>query len=211
MQEIYNLIAPGWLYQTNLTSVPIVYDTTYVSTRYNTYPLTREMSKLRYDKMMEFTDSKSVLDVGYGNGSFLEYCYQKGLSCFGNDISDYPLPEKVSFTKDITIPVDTVTFFDSIEHFQTPELWKILRSLTAKWVLISVPWCHYIDDLKNFKHWKHRRPNEHFHHFNPLGLSYLLNKSGYKILDLSNIEDKIRKPVDNKENILTVIAKNIRV
>lgn len=211
MQEKYKLIASGWLYQTALTSVPIAYNINYVSTRYNTYPLTHEMSKLRYNKITEFTQPKSVLDVGYGNGSFLDFCYQKGLSCFGNDVSDYPLPTGVTFTKDIKVSVDIVTFFDSLEHFQMLELWKVLQTLNTKWLLISVPWCHYIDDLTNFEHWKHRRPNEHFHHFNPDGLKYLLHKSGYEILDVSNVEDKIRKPIDNKENILTIVAKNNRV
>lgn len=207
MKETYKKIAPGWLYQTNITSKPITYDYSYVNSRYNSYPRTEEMSKLRYNKMMEFTQTKSVLDVGYGNGSFLKYCSTKDLTCYGFDVSGYPLDPPIKTVDSMSLDVDTITFFDSLEHFQIPELWYILRPLTVKWLLISVPWCHWTDALDVFEHWKHRRPNEHFHHFNKDGIDFLLEKSGYTILDVSNVEDSIRVSSHDRENILTVVAK----
>jgi hypothetical protein len=54
--------------------------------------------------------------------------------------------------------------------------------------------------------WKHRRENEHLHHFDSHGLANLLNSSDYKVLYLGNCEDVVRTPVDGLPNILTVIA-----
>jgi hypothetical protein len=57
--------------------------------------------------------------------------------------------------------------------------------------------------------WKHRRENEHLHHFDSHGLVKLLQLSNYKILYLGNDEDVVRTPVDNLPNILTVIARKL--
>lgn len=209
MKETYKKIAPGWLYQTNITSKPVDYNYQYVNTRYNTYPLSDEMSKLRYDKMMQFTKTKSILDVGYGNGSFLSYCASKGLDCYGYDVSGYPLKSTIKLVDTLYQKVDTVTFFDSIEHFQVINLWDTLQALQTNWLIISVPWCHWTTDLTGFEVWKHRRPNEHFHHFNEQGIRFLLEKSQYEILDISNVEDTIRISSHGRENILTVVAKKL--
>ena len=60
-----------------------------------------------------------------------------------------------------------------------------------------------------FTTWKHRKPNEHFHHFDVHGLVGLLTDSGYKIVHVGNEEDGIRRPVDSLPNILTVVATKI--
>ena len=40
---------------------------------------------------------KSLLDVGYGNGSFLKTVIDDGIDAWGSDISGYPVPIGVNF------------------------------------------------------------------------------------------------------------------
>ena len=60
-----------------------------------------------------------------------------------------------------------------------------------------------------FRTWKHRKENEHFHHFDVHGLIELLRKSHFLPIHVCNGEDVIRKPVSYLPNILTIIAKKI--
>jgi hypothetical protein len=151
------------------------------------------------------TTPKSILDVGYGNGSFLKACQNIIHNCYGFDISDYPIPDKVSRVEDIySSHYDVVTFFDSLEHFD--DIYEI-KKLQCNYVMISVPWCHYLSD-DWFQSWKHRRPNEHLWHFNDDSITNFFNELGYERIYCSNVEDTIRKdPNINIENILTCIFK----
>ena len=44
---------------------------------------------------------------------------------------------------------------------------EFVKKLKCKYILISVPCCHYYSD-DWFKNWKHRRPDEHIFHFNEI-------------------------------------------
>lgn len=207
MNEKYKLIQNGWLYQENVTGKLMKYDTSYIE-KFNQYNTSLLLSKIRYDYCIEYTNFKSVLDVGYGNGAFLNYCIDNEIYAYGNDISGYPIPKNANFIEDIhSINVDLVTFFDCIEHFQTKEINEVLNKLNTKFVCISVPWCHDIDNMIAFEHWKHRKPNEHFHHFNLEGICNLLHSSNFKFVTCGSPEDAVRKNNGKQPNILTIIGK----
>jgi SAM-dependent methyltransferase len=199
----YELILRGWLYQLPTDNIQ-KYDFDYVS-RYNLFDDT--LQRLRYDYCSSYFNFDSVLDVGYGNGDFLKVCKENGKECYGNDISGYALPEGIHFTEDRNIEVDLVTFFDCLEHFPERNLEDILSSLRCKYLCITVPWCHDWDNTDKFLSWRHRKPNEHFHHFDVKGLSTLLNMSGFDIVNVSSFEDTIRSNKGQLPNILTVLAK----
>lgn len=203
MKEKYKLIADGWLYQIPEGEIQ-TYDEEYVS-QYNNYPDT--LQRLRFDFISKYLKFDSVLDVGYGNGDFLKVCREKGKVCYGNDISGYTLPEGVEFTKDRNIPVDLVTFFDCLEHFPQEDLWNVLGDLNCNYLCVTVPWCHWVNDMEKFENWKHRKPNEHFHHFNTVGLHYLFDKAGFDLRVYDAFEDQIRKGTPGPyQNILTVLG-----
>jgi len=148
-----------------------------------------------------------LLDVGYGNGDFLKVCSQKVKSCYGNDVSNYPLPNGVKFIEDITKhEFDVVCFFDSLEHFENIDF---ISKINTKYIFISLPWCHYKSD-DWFSSWKHRREDEHLWHFNETSLVKFMSEMGYEVLKISNLEDIIRKPINEDENILTGIFKKIK-
>jgi hypothetical protein len=199
----YELIFRGWLYQLPTDSIQ-KYDENYVS-RYNLFDDT--LQRMRYVHCSSYFNFDSVLDIGYGNGDFLKVCKEHGKVCYGNDISGYALPEGIHFTEDRNIEVDLVTFFDCLEHFPDRNLEDILSSLKCKYLCITVPWCHDLDNMDNFLNWRHRKPNEHFHHFDVKGLSTLLNMSGFDIVNVSSFEDAIRSNKGQLPNILTILAK----
>jgi 2-polyprenyl-3-methyl-5-hydroxy-6-metoxy-1,4-benzoquinol methylase len=146
----------------------------------------------------------SILDVGYGFGHFLKLCKKFGFDTYGievnqHDISDFA--KKGSFDQHY----DTITFFDSLEHFQSI---NFVKDLKCKNLIISLPWCHYFND-DWFKNWKHRKYGEHLWHFSEIALKNFLSECGFEVTLVSNVEDSLRTPVDSNSNILTVVAKRL--
>ena len=199
----YTKLAYGHLYQDVVTGAIPTYSKEYSEERYDKYETTRAMSELRFSLCQDLFKFESVLDFGYGNGDFLYVCSENGVQSFGYDVSDYPLKKPVVKTDSIYTDCDLVTFFDSIEHLQTRDISSFLAKLHTNQILISLPWFH---DLGNdwFYHWKHRRENEHFHHFTAGGLCDAMEAAGFTPIYHSNPEDKIRKSSHALPNILTM-------
>lgn len=200
MLDNYDVNEDGVIYQ--VKREPFKYDKAYAG-NYNTYgELGHRMSYLRLGHMIGAIGytPKSVLDIGYGNGSFLEACTTTIPQCFGNDISSYPIPAGCEFVEDIFSQYfDVVTFFDSLEHFPDIE-W--IKNLKCRSIIITVPHCHYKSD-EWFNEWKHRKPDEHLWHFNQSSLIRFMDRMGYHPIRVSNVEDVIRKNKPDEENILT--------
>ena len=186
---------------------PIQYDQKYVDVRYNTYgELTNYMSHLRLGYIIGSTGDvpDSILDVGYGNGSFLKTCSQMIPICHGHDVSGVELPEPIKAVDSLfSGHYDVITFFDSLEHFEDI---YFLDKLDCNYLCISVPWCHNFDD-EWFENWKHRRPDEHLWHFNAMSLKKSVESQGYECINHTNVEDCIRKTEFDYPNILTAIFK----
>jgi len=196
---------------------PFVYDEKYVEDRYDTYGIECDkMSNLRLGYIVGTTGGlpTSVLDIGYGNGSFLKICKEGNIKTFGTDVSNYGLKhgEFVEFDDIFNKTFDVITMFDSMEHFHDLEF---LKKLNCKYLCISVPLCHYnniyydnaIAGDKYFTEWKHRRPDEHIWHFDSRSLIKFMKEHGYKNIAHGTVEDVIRKPTDGRPNILTAVFK----
>jgi hypothetical protein len=183
------------------------YDIEYINNRYNTYGvLGMQMAFYRLGYLIGQLNKvpSSILDVGYGNGDFLRACKTIVNDCFGNDVSEYQLPTGVEFIENIfSRHFEVITFFDVLEHFENIEF---VQKLNCDYILISLPWCHYTDDIW-FKNWKHRRPDEHLWHFNDVSLIKFFDRMGYEKVSISNIEDAIRISNYNLPNILTGLFK----
>ena len=184
------------------------------SNKYNQYGIKgTQLSHLRLGVLLGAIGfiPNSILDIGYGNGDFLQASSQIIPSCYGSDLTpDYPVPDKCKFIQNIfDINVDVITFFDSLEHFEDI---FIIDKLQTKYIMISVPWCHYFSN-EWFEKWIHRRPDEHLWHFNEESLKSFFEHYGYKCIYSSNVEDTIRKreTFNNSPNILTCIFVHSRV
>ena len=183
----------------------ISYDENYVLQRYDTYGhLNLCISNLRLGNIIGSIGKipNSILDIGYGNGSFLKSAKTIIPNCFGHDTSGYTIPEDCVFVEDIfSRHFNVVTFFDSLEHYEDI---YFVNNINCDFVCISLPWCHYFSD-EWFESWKHRRPNEHIWHFNEKSLIKFMDNQGYQVINITNIEDSIRKSAFDYQNILTGI------
>lgn len=177
---------------------------------YNSYgELSHYLSHLRLgfvEGAVDMKKCKSILDVGFGNGDFLRACQKKFEICAGYDLLYKYLPEGcVKEEMLFNNHYDVMSFFDSLEHFDDI---RVLDKLKCKYIVVSVPNC-ITSEKSWFDAWKHKKPDEHLHHFNEESLTKFVEYSGYKVLKVSHFEDAIRKN-PGLNNILTIVAEKIK-
>jgi len=207
MLDNYDFDDNDVMYQ--VIKTPIKYDEKYSSAYDNYGEATNYMSHLRLGYIIGTLGfvPNSILDVGYGNGSFLKTSNQIIPNCFGYDVSGVDLPDNITIVDNLFgSHYNVITFFDSLEHFEDI---YFLNKLDCDYLCISVPWCHNFDD-EWFENWKHRRPDEHLWHFNIDALQKFLESQNYEYINHTNIEDCIRKTEYIYPNILTAMFKKIR-
>lgn len=192
----------GLLMQVN--PKPFYYNKEYLKAIKERGELNNYMAHLRYGYMIGVLGEipESLLDVGYGDGSFLNVCKKK-IRCYGNEISNGLIPDGCWPVKDITdYYYEIVCFHDSLEHMSDIE---IIGRLRCKFVYISLPNLKAGSD-EEFEKWKHRKPDEHLFHFNIKSLNEFMEHYNFYLLQHSYVEDVIR---GGDKNILTAIyAKN---
>jgi hypothetical protein len=203
----YKILDNGLIKQEKILNKLKKYNKEYIDQRYNTYgPKRYQMAGLRLGYLLGAIDEipNTILDIGYGNGDFLDLCKNYIKNCFGNDITGYPLPENVKFIENIFESFyDVICFFDVLEHFSDI---NFIKDLQCKYIFVSVPWCHFFSE-EWFLNWKHRRPDEHLWHFNNKSIVAFFKECGYSLVKQSNIEDSIRTNSDSVPNILSCIFK----
>lgn len=182
------------------------YNSNYIYKGYEALkPQILAMSKLRLGYVVGSLGHvpQTVLDVGYGFGNFLDSCDQLGIVTHGCDLFSDLLPAHAKFVSHPTHgQYDLITFFDSLEHFESVDF---VKHLNAKFVAISLPWCHHPEDNMWFSQWHHRKPDEHLHHFNSQSLSAFMLANGWQCVNYTHVEDVIRKPRDHRPNILSAV------
>jgi hypothetical protein len=217
MLENYQKLDTGAIKQINIE--PFTYDIEYVKKTYDdSYGIQCDMmSHLRYGYIVGVIGRKpsSILDVGYGNASFLKICQNAKVETFGTDISHYELKYGtfLNFDDCFTKKFDVITFFDSLEHFPNIDF---LSKLNCNYICVSLPNCSYNTIWREdgeeqadvyFKNYKHRKPNEHIWHFDSESLQETVESYGYELVGYDYVEDTIRKGTSNFPNILTAIFK----
>jgi hypothetical protein len=207
MIDNYKITQDGVIEQ--ITKEPFNYDQAY-GDRYSMFK-TYAIENLRLGYIIGTIGKipTSLLDVGYGNGDFLNNCKNFITKLYGNDIEPaYQLPNDIEFVKNILEKeFEVITFFDCLEHFHDIEF---VKDLKCKYIVISLPWCYNGLDDEWFENWKHRKPNEHIFHFNEKTLEKFMNRQGYTLINFCNLEDKIRVDNNLEKNILTAtFIKNV--
>jgi hypothetical protein len=204
MLEGYTKLNNGVIFQTDLKCT-MNYDCDYIKRSYKEDAMLN-IAYLRFGFLLGVGIEKgSILDVGYGFGHFLKLCKKFKFNTFGIEVNESNISDfakKGSFDE----YYDTITFFDSLEHFQSIDF---VKNLKCKNLIISLPWCHYFND-DWFKSWKHRKYGEHLWHFSDTALCNFLEENGYRINLISCFEDALRTPIDNNPNILSVFATKIK-
>jgi hypothetical protein len=194
MLENYHEDGFGVLHQT--TWKPKVYDKQYLSYYEGLHERTIKLGYQRLGWILGLLRGLpgSVLEVGYGMGTFLEAASLAGVpQCAGYDVARYPLPHScafVEFDEALAREWDLTVFFDVLEHI--PDL-SFLGRLRSKSLALAVPYCRWraLGD-EWFREWRMRLPDEHLHHFDPDSLRALLAHYGYQCTDMNTFEDGLR-------------------
>ena len=149
---------------------------------------------------------ESVLEFGYGTGTFIEAAKITGVPrCIGCDIADYPLPEGVEYMnweQALAEDWDVVAMFDVLEH--VPDL-GFLSQLRTNYLVLAVPFCRWRElGDEWFRDWRMLLPNEHLHHFDDQSLPRMMDHFGFDCLSINTFEDGIRlRPGETGPNILS--------
>jgi hypothetical protein len=197
MLDNYEMDAFGAIHQIDFT--PIIYDKRYISYYEDLSDRTIKLGYQRLGWVLGLIGRipRSVLEIGYGTGTFVEAAQITGVpDCAGYDIARYPLPDGVRFMdreEALAREWDLVAMFDVLEHI--PDL-SFLGQLDARHLALAVPYCRYRElgeaGLEWFRDWRMRLPDEHLHHFDPESLAALLAHHGYECMTLNTFEDGIR-------------------
>ena len=205
----------------------VTYDQQYVAERYDRYETTERMSDLRLQLLEQvlythetlpdyrgrFGVKKGLLlDVGYGNGSFIRRCRAEKWDAVGCDVNptQYEGVRRLSLTEALMSPTwRVVTFFDSLEHFETlAEVRKLVEH--TEWLVVTVPLPP--EGFPRCRDWKHYRPGEHHLYFHqPWTLEKLFHteQARAQVVFVGTPEDSIRgKLPDGSSNIQTVILRS---
>lgn len=221
MIENYKSSIEGVIKQINVK--PFEYDSEYLD-HYSGDSLFEKNSLILHSLRLQFIINslsripQSILDIGCGNGKFLELALKAIPECSGYDIIDIPFKQNIQKeTKLLTGKYyDVISFWDSLEHFENIDF---VEALNCRIIVISLPWCHY--NNISFKHgteaankwfkdeFFHRKPDEHIWHFDEFSLETFFARRGFKkILGPINFEDIIRKRIypsyPNLPNILSM-------
>lgn len=147
---------------------------------------------------------QSLLDVGYGNGAFLDEATHAVPTVYGYDITGVPL--KRAYKVPEIIKADVITMWDVLEHF--PNL-DFVEHLPCETLVVSLPYCHALTEglIWFEEQYKHRKPDEHIRHFHPISLRFMMMNYGWKTVAESGHEDLIRKSTHGLQNILSMAFK----
>jgi SAM-dependent methyltransferase len=138
---------------------------------------------------------QNILDVGCGNGSFVEYLISEGYRSFGYDkskkIQKYLSGKKIPMYRDLRdMPnhhFDVITCFDVIEHTTDPHI--LIQSIKKKLkkngvLMMTTPNARGFSSLILSQKWWVFGPTAHFILFSPRSLQLFLSRMGFELLDI---------------------------
>ena len=157
-----------------------------------------KLNKFRSSLVNKYTKGL-VLDVGIGCGTFMK---RRG-NCIGFDVCPkaiYQLKRTEQFFNPYNgagawKDIKGITFFDSLEHMEWPEL--IFSNITDQFVFISIPIFRDAEHVVNSKHFK---KEEHYLYFTDQGFINYMKSYGFESLEI--LDEEIRC---GREDIYTYV------
>lgn len=209
----YEIDEYGVIHQLN--PQPYTYDANYVST-YDTEAYRRQSDILQALRLGFVIAAHGIApytlaDFGYGNGAFLKFIEPQVAQRYGIDVTGLPVDGcdiiQLNNNQWKLIPdAEVYTFWDALEHVGDI---TFVRDLSCGTIVISLPFCHYRNLGKDWfdNQYKHRKPNEHLHHFDRYSLHRFMQAMGWRLVASSTHEDIVRKSPGDWPNILTMAFK----
>lgn len=204
----YHVDQMGAIHQ--IDAKPYVYDSNYVAT-YDTPEYQRQSDILQALRLgfliaAHGQNPYSILDFGYGNGAFMKFATrQDACAIYGYDVTGIQIQGCV-IKSDYKDPYSVITFWDAFEHIADLSFVKDLKCET---IIMSLPYCHFNTQGVSWfaEKYKHRKPDEHLHHFDAPALQNTMLSFGWKMVAKSTHEDIIRKSTHGLSNILSMAFK----
>lgn len=172
-----------------------------LKTHYGNYPLfisVTETTKKRYnqilDKLEQYRQTNRLIDVGCGEGFFLEEAKRRGWEVYGTEYADLyiQIGERKGFQMQQGIldesryeagSFDVVTSFEVIEHLLTPvpEVRKFHTLLRAGGALyLTTPNFNSISRKTLGSRWSAICWPDHLSYYTPATLDFLLRNAGFQ-------------------------------
>jgi 2-polyprenyl-3-methyl-5-hydroxy-6-metoxy-1,4-benzoquinol methylase len=186
--------------------VPDLYGKSYMANLESVRPILLRICENRLSFVEKFKNGGRLLDVGCGNGYFLEPAHRRGWEIFGTETSEYCVNYckeefgisiqsgeifKANFPSDY---FDIITIWHTLEHVRNPldyllEFNRILKNDGLLFIL--VPNVRFL--LNHLKGWSWIAKSEimeHLYFFSTDSLEYMLQKSHFKAIykGIGNIE-----------------------
>ncbi len=171
------------------------------------------------DFLSESVPRGRLLDVGCGSGYLIEEAIGHGFQGEGLDPSKEAvefcqrrnLKVKCGFLQEKYYPAgtfDVVVASHVLEHVADPERFlHICRKLLKRGGVLCLTQTNYTGTIPCLygRFWEGFVPNEHFVHFSPSGIQFLLMKTGFKIKKIKILPLGYH-PYFNIENLSTIAA-----
>lgn len=128
----------------------------------------------------------SVIDVGAGSGAWVRDAVKAGFDAKGCDVNAEAIKcllEDGLYSFD-TNAVEAVTFWDSLEHMEDPQL-QLKAVAKGAHAFVSLP---IFGDLRAIRSSKHYRPGEHLYYHTRDGFVDWMALYGYRLLEESDHE-----------------------
>lgn len=178
-------------------------DFKYKSIGYRSYEKDQDHHKFYFRNKIRliarYLKTGKILDVGCALGYFMEVAKEYGYYPYGIDVSNYAvnyaqkrfsgkvyLADKACFKPNY---FDGITLFQTLEHLSDPN--KTLNEL-KKWLkkdgylFIATPNSNCWMRIILGKYWFEFKPAEHLSLFNNDSVRFLLEKNGFKIVQIAN-------------------------
>lgn len=182
-------LARGLAYQKDPSAGRVQYDEAYYEKvwSYERTDIARAVNIGRCELIgRHIKKAASILDIGSGSGAFLRAALNANFQACGFEV----MPEAVDRLRAIGRyeerpgRFDAVTFWDSIEHMEDPEI--IFRKIMkGAHVFASIP---VFRDLTRIRESKHYRPGEHLYYWTPAGFIAWMGAHGFRFLEESDHE-----------------------
>jgi len=187
---------------------PFVYDAKYAAIyhqeRYRRQSELLQAMRLGFVMGCHGSRVRSLEDIGYGDGSFINFVKRYIPYVYGYDITGVPLDG--AYVMPEIIKADVICMHDVLEHF--PDL-SFVKDLPCETLIVSLPYCHMHTEGKQWfdTRYIHRKPDQHIRHFNEFSLGNLMGSYGWHTVAVSGHEDIVRKSAHGLQNILSMAFK----
>lgn len=176
------------------------YDAAYFA-KYQGYAQTeqgRRIIEARTALVRRYAIGASACDVGIGCGAFIEAAGGYGFDI--NPVAVAWLRERGLFLDPRQVPVDALTFWDSLEHLSDPAAFV---AAAREWVFCSLPIVP--GDGPPPKGWKHRRDDEHCFYWTRSGLIRWMDREGFECMEVNAMETLL-----GREDIESLVFRRLR-